>query len=177
MFLDNYPPDRKNRFIINGFNINSIILEDIIEDPNAEFFNLFKYRKDIKRGKHTTYFPPAGNPNLNEDGDYIYYILRGLRNSPSLGFNSKEELYFFLLLVDFWSSTIRPVNLFIRRRRDLIGRVDTFDLIHVIFGIRSGLHISSNLLSEIYYYIQDKKASRSGIPIYTKIIPKEDFSN
>lgn len=177
MFSENYLAERKHRFTINAWNIKSIISEDIIENPDTEFFNLFKYRKDIKRGKHTAYFLPSGNPNINEDGDYIYYILRGIRNNPSVGFNTKEELYLFLLLVDFWSSSIRPVNLFIRRRRDLIGRVDTFDLIHAIFGNKSGLHISSNLLSEIYYYIQDKKASRSDIPIYIKIIPKEDFPN
>lgn len=177
MFSENYLAERKHRFIINAWNIKSIILEDIIENPDAEFFNLFKYRKDIRRGKHTVYFLPTGNPNVNEDGNYIYYILRGLRNNPSLGFNTKEELYLFLLLIDFWSSSIRPINLFVRRRPNLINRVDTFDLIHGVFKNSSGLFISANLLSEIYYYIQDKKASRSSIPIYTKIIPKEDFSN
>lgn len=176
MFSDNYLAERKHRFIINAWNIKTIISEDIIENPDSDFFNLFKYKKDIKRGKHTAFFLPSGNPNLNEDGDYIYYILRGIRSNPSLGFNTKEELYLFLLLVDFWSTTIRPTNLFIRRNNQT-NSVDTFDLIHSVFGNRSGLFISSNLLSEVYYYIQDKKASRSDIPIYTKIIPKEDFPN
>ena len=172
MFLDNYHSDRKQRFIANVCNINSIILKDIIEDPDAEFFNLFKYRKDIQRGKDPICFPPIGTPNVNEDGEYIYYILRGIRNHPSIGFNTKEELYLFLILIDLWISSFKTLNLFTKRRSNVTVSIYTFTLIRIIFGNRSDLHISKTLLSEIYKYILDKKRSRSNIPIYTKIISR-----
>lgn len=106
MFLDYLSSARKQGFIINACNIKSIISEDIIENPNA-FFNLFKYRKDTSRGRAPIYFPLSDKPNVNENGDYIYYILRGIRNNPIIGFNTKEELYLFLILIDIWCPLLR----------------------------------------------------------------------
>lgn len=68
--------------------------------------------------------------------------------------------------------SFETVNLFTKRRDDLISRSDTFDLIQLIFGERLEIPITRDLLYKFYSYVLYKKRSESNIIIYTKIVSK-----
>lgn len=171
--------------ITENFTRSSILYNTQIENADISgLIDFVKFRKDYPNSKEVIYFPPGDNPEIDENGDYIYYIIKGLRQFPGIAFSSKIELYFFLIYLDFFNLTtyyntlFKPSLFFYINIDDNITRETPFYILRLLYRDQLYKYDIRLFFLSLIKYIEKRKFENGNIFIYIKKIPhSEIFEN